>query len=309
MALATGFDGGKDPPGTPRVLDQLQRFRDTHLVFPFKNILLTTPTPKQIAITSPNMNPVPLNAVMPETVTASLDDYKKVVFVVDDVPLTPISSTPPDNIQEDNIDFMPLIPDPSLLSSSPSHISPPVTITAKFASKQSIVSSTSSNAVSKMSRVSQDPDGNPPVIIAAGASAAVNRSSNLGLSTTLSTHSREPAGSIAGSIERQVKRQNQQIEAVIQEIRPSRPDPLIATELSSIISGMTTPDMPPPSPSLHSSLPCLDLTLPTEWQGNLLLLDVELLHKIPIKYQDEIISYVDRFSSDQNLSGAGEVVA
>ena len=36
---------------------------------------------------------------------------------------------------------------------------------------------------------------------------------------------------------------------------------------------------------------------------------MKLFCKIPIKYQDEIISYVDQYSSNQNVSGAGEVVA
>ena len=79
---------------------------------------------------------------------------------------------------------------------------------------------------------------------------------------------------------------------------------MIATN-HSVISEMTTAGIPPPSPLL----PSLDITLPTEWQGNLLPSDVKLLHKIPIKYQDEIISYVDRYSNNQNVPGAEEVVA
>ena len=53
----------------------------------------------------------------------------------------------------------------------------------------------------------------------------------------------------------------------------------------------------------------MDLILPTEWQGNLLPLDVKLLHKINIKSQYEIISYVNRYFSNQNLSAAGDIVA
>ena len=128
--------------------------------------------------------------------------------------------------------------------------------------------------------MSRDPYGNPPRNIVADA-AAVTRSSHVGLSITPTIQSREPAGSIAGLIEEQVERQNQQLDAVIQEIRPHRPDPVIATD-ESIISAMTTQ----PSPSL----PSLDMTLPSEWQGNLLPADVKRLHKIPIKYQDQIIS-------------------
>ena len=96
--------------------------------------------------------------------------------------------------------------------------------------------------------------GNPPCDIAANA-AAVTRSSHVRFSITPTIQSREPAGSIAGSIEDQVKRQNQQLDATIQEIRPHRPDPVIATE-ESVISAMT----------IHSSpfLPSLDMALPTE---------------------------------------------
>ena len=75
-----------------------------------------------------------------------------------------------------------------------------------------------------------------------------------------------------------------------------------------MISGMVNPAMLPSSPSLLSSLPSLDLTLPTEWQGNLLPSNIKLLHKIPIKRQNKIISYVDLYASNQNLSGAGNVV-
>ena len=158
MAPATGLDRGKNPLGTPRVLNQLQRFRDTHLVSLFQNILLATSISKRIATTSPNMNPLPLNAVMPKTVTAFLDDHEEVVFVVNDVPPTPVSSIPPTDIQEDDVYVMLPIPDLLLLLSSPSLISLPKTITTNFPSKQPIVSSTSSDAVSVMSRVSQDPD-------------------------------------------------------------------------------------------------------------------------------------------------------
>ena len=143
-----------------------------------------------------------------------------------------------------------------------------------------------------MSRVSRDLEGNRPTI---------DQHTIAVVAAIPSTHLREPTGSIAGSIERQVKRQNQQIDAAIQELRPLRPDPLIATETSSMIFGMTNPAI--------SSLPSLDITLPTEWQGNLLFSDVKLLHKIPFKSQNEIISYVDRYSSDRNLLGAGDVVA
>ena len=44
--------------------------------------------------------------------------------------------------------------------------------------------------------------------------------------------------------------------------------------------------------------------LPTE----LLPSDVKLLHKIPIKSQNEIILYVDQYSSNQNLLGTGDVI-
>ena len=76
-----------------------------------------------------------------------------------------------------------------------------------------------------------------------------------------------------------------------------------------MISGMKNLAMSPSSSSVLSSFPSLDITVPTEWQGNLLLSDVKLLHKIPIKRQNEIISYVDQYSSNQNLSEAGDIVA
>ena len=122
-----------------------------------------------------------------------------------------------------------------------------------------------------MSRVSQDFDENLPMIIAAGAEA-ITRSSNIELLLTPSIPSRDPAESIAELIEQQVKREHQQIEASIQNICPSRPDPLIATKHSTI-SNMTTNGIPPPSPLL----PSLDLALPTELQGILLPFDTKLL--------------------------------
>ena len=100
-------------------------------------------------------------------------------------------------------------------------------------------------------RASRDPDGNLATIAVVAA--------------TPSTHSREPTGSIVETIERQVERQNQQIDAAIQELGPNRPDPLIATESFSIISGITNPAMSPSFTSIISSLPSLDLTVPTEW--------------------------------------------
>ena len=234
------MDGGKDLPGTPRVLDQLQRFGDTRLVSPFQNILRNIPLSERISTTSPSMNPTSLNTVILETVTPSLDDYEEVVFVADNASVS-VSLTPPRTDIQDNND-MPPTPDPPLLLLPPSCISPPATITTNT-SKQPIVSGTSLDTLSVTSRVSRDPKGNRPTInqpIIAVAAA------------TPSTHSREPAGSIAGSIERQVERQNQQLDAVIQGICPSRPDPLIATETSSMILSMTNPTMQPTSPSLQS---------------------------------------------------------
>ena len=132
------------------------------------------------------MKPTSLNTVMPETITESLDDHNEVVFVVDKVPLTPISSTQPrTDIQDDDVYVMPPTPDPSFLPSPPPHISPSATITTNFISKQSIVSSTSSDVILVMLRVSDDRDGNQPIIVA----AAVNRPSNIGLLATSSINS------------------------------------------------------------------------------------------------------------------------
>ena len=105
---------------------------------------------------------------------------------------------------------MPPIPVPSLLPPSPSRVSPPATIIAANISKHPLVSSTSSDFLLVKLRVSQDPEGNSPGDITASA-AAVTRSSNVGLSNTPTIQSREPAGSIAGSIEEQVKRKNNKL--------------------------------------------------------------------------------------------------
>ena len=138
------------------------------------------------------MNPKPLNAVMTETVTATLDDHEEVVFVVDNVPLTPVSSTVPTDIQEDDVDIMPPIPVTSSLPPSPSRVSPPATIIATNISKHPLASSTSSDLLSVKSRVSRDPDWNSPGMIATNATA-VTRSSNLGLLKPPTILSREPA--------------------------------------------------------------------------------------------------------------------
>ena len=96
---ATGFDHsasyrlgwGKDQPGTPWIIDQLQRFRSTYLVSPFQNIFLAIPPSELISTTPPNMNPKPLKAIMTETVTTTVDDDQDVVIIVDnDLPPTPV---------------------------------------------------------------------------------------------------------------------------------------------------------------------------------------------------------------------------
>ena len=93
------------------------------------------------------MNPTPLNPVMFETVTPSLDDHKEVVFVANDasdsVPLTP----PRTDIQDNDI---PPTPNPLLPPSPPSRISPPATITANIVSQHPIVSGTSSDTLLMM---------------------------------------------------------------------------------------------------------------------------------------------------------------
>ena len=74
------------------------------------------------------MNHEPLNTVMTETVTATLDDHKEVVIVVDNnIPPTPLSLTSPNDTQENKVDIRPTIPVPSLLPSQ-SCIPPPATI-------------------------------------------------------------------------------------------------------------------------------------------------------------------------------------
>ena len=157
MAPATGLDGGKDPPGTPRVLDQLLRFGDTHLVSPFQNIFPGTPPSEKITSTSSNMDPTPLNTVMLETVTPSLDDNKEVVFVADDASISISLTLPHTNIQDDN--DKPLTPNPPILPSPPSQISPPAIITT-YISERTIVSGTSLDVLLVTSRVSRDPEGN-----------------------------------------------------------------------------------------------------------------------------------------------------
>ena len=172
MAPATGLDGGKDPPGTPWRVDQFRRFRD--LISPSRNIPLTTPPSMQIAITSINMSSPPLYVVAAETVTATLDDQEEVVFVADDEVHPPhASSTSPTDIQEDDVDIVPPIPVPSLLPSQ-SQVFPPATIiAANIISEHPLVSSTSSDLLSVVSRGSQDPDGNSSASLAAVAVAAV----------------------------------------------------------------------------------------------------------------------------------------
>ena len=136
MAPTTGLNRGKYPPGTPQILDQLQRFGDKYLVSPFQNILHNTPPSEQITITSPTMSLTLLNVVMLETVTETLDNHKEVVSAVNNLSLTSVSSTQPGtDIQEDNLNVMPPIPDPSLLPSPPSRIFPSATITTNFVSK------------------------------------------------------------------------------------------------------------------------------------------------------------------------------
>ena len=169
-------------------MNQLRRFRDTHLLSPFHNILLSTPSSERIGTTSQNLNPTPLNPVMIETVTTSFDDHEEVIFTEasGSVSLIP----PRTDVQDED---PPPTPDP-LLPPSPLS-SPPATITANIISEQPIVSGTSSDALLVLSRASRDSNGNRPTIVVVAA--------------TPSTHSREPTGSIAGSIERQVERQNQ----------------------------------------------------------------------------------------------------
>ena len=61
---------------------------------PFQSIPRNTPPSERIAITLLNMNPTPLNTVIPATVTPSFDDHEEVVFVADDAPI-PVSLTQP----------------------------------------------------------------------------------------------------------------------------------------------------------------------------------------------------------------------
>ena len=191
MAPTTGLDGEKDPPGTPQVLDQLQRFVNTHLVSPFRNILLNTPPSERITTTSQNMNPTPLNPVMVDTVTPSLDDHEKVVFVADDATVSvSLISRRTDTQDKDPL----LTPDQPLPPSPPA--SPPATLNANIISEQTIVSGTSSDILSVLWRFSRDPEGNRPTI---------DRHTIVVVAATLSTHLQEPTNSIAGSIERQVE--------------------------------------------------------------------------------------------------------
>ena len=137
------------------------------------------------------MSSTSLNAVMTETVTESLDDHKEVVFIVDNnVPLPRNSSTPSDDIQEDEADLTPPIPDPLSLPPSPPCASYPATIIDATISEPPLISSASLYLFSVRSRVSQDPDGNPPRDIVADA-AAVTRSSHVGISNTTTIQSRD----------------------------------------------------------------------------------------------------------------------
>ena len=140
MVSATGLDGGKDPPGTLWIVNQFQRFRDIRWYLLSKKSFLSLLLQKNFSY---------LNKHEPQTfehycydwsITETLDDHKKVLFVIDNVPLTPVSLTPPTDIQEDNVDLMPLIPVPSLLPPSPSYISTPATITATYISEHIVLS-------------------------------------------------------------------------------------------------------------------------------------------------------------------------
>ena len=79
MMPATGLEGGKDPPATPlytRVIDSFHRFRVTHNFVPPQRIQSppTTSVLEQIATTSLNMNPQPLNDVTINVTSAIVDN-------------------------------------------------------------------------------------------------------------------------------------------------------------------------------------------------------------------------------------------
>ena len=224
MVPTTGLDGGVGSTGDSPIFGSITKVKRNTLgiFFPKYSPQHSFFRTNYYYLTKPN--PTPLNPVMVvDTVTPSLDDHEEVLFFADNVFVSVSLTLPRTNTQDKDPPPTPQDedspPDPSLRPSPPS--SPPATITANIVPERSIVSGTSSDALSVLSRASRDPDGNRATIAVGSA--------------TPSTHSKEPTGSIAGTIERQVDRQHQQIDAAFQELCPLRPDPLIATESSSMI--------------------------------------------------------------------------
>ena len=95
-----------------------------------------------------------------------------------------------------------------------------------------------------------------------------------------SIKSRDPDGSVAGTIQRQVAEQDEKLNSVIHSLRP---DP-INEENNSLISGMTN------APLANISD---NISLPIEWLGYLHPTYIKQLNKIPIPIRDELISSVD----------------
>ena len=129
-------------------------------------------------------------------------------------------------------------------------------------------------------------------------SAPVN--TNLRFTQSRSVLSIDPDGSTSGltSLGRVVAIQERQLDSCIRDLRP---DPSIS--ITSEVSGITNVDRH------SSSSPSADISLPTEWQGDLHPKTIKLLNKIPRAKQEEIICYVNRYSRSKHISNVAEVTS
>ncbi|OEU16774.1 hypothetical protein FRACYDRAFT_239363 [Fragilariopsis cylindrus CCMP1102] len=129
-------------------------------------------------------------------------------------------------------------------------------------------------------------------------SAPVN--TNLRFPQSRSVLSIDPDGSTSGltSLGRVVAIQERQLDSCIRDLRP---DPSIS--ITSEVSGITNVDRH------SSSSPSADISLPTEWQGDLHPKTIKLLNKIPRAKQEEIICYVNRYSRSKHISNVAEVTS
>ena len=109
-----------------------------------------------------------------------------------------------------------------------------------------------------------------------------------------SIKSRDPDGSVAGTIRRRVAVQDEKLNSVIHSLRP---DP--TNKDNSLISGMTN------APLANISD---DMSLPIEWLGYLHPNYIKMLNKIPITLREELIASVDRYAKSHLITTANTVI-